>query len=290
MKSYFKSVPFFITLGVLLFVGIASYMFAKKYALAHENPGEVKILKTYNLPRVLEEISGISYLENHKIACVQDEKGIIFIYNLNNSKITREITFAKNGDYEGITLVGKTAYVVKSNGQLYEIENIADSVAKVKRYKTALTSKYDVEGLCYDKANHRLLLACKESGNKNNQYKPVFAFDLVTKKLQETPVFKIAYTADYFKNLKHFGKAKVFKPSAIGIHPVTREVYILDGVRPKLLILSKAWEFKALYHLDTDDFPQPEGITFSPEGTLFISNEGEWNPANIHQLVLIPNQ
>ena len=36
--------------------------------------------------------------------------------------------------------------------------------------------------------------------------------------------------------------------------------------------------------LDEDDFAQPEGITFSPEGRLFISNEASGGTPNVHEV------
>jgi hypothetical protein len=34
-------------------------------------------------------------------------------------------------------------------------------------------------------------------------------------------------------------------------------------------------------YLDESIFPQPEGITFSPHGDLYISNEGLYQPGSI---------
>jgi hypothetical protein len=48
-----------------------------------------------------------------------------------------------------------------------------------------------------------------------------------------------------------------------------------------LLILDKAGSIKELYQLDQNEFSQPEGISFSPTGDLFISNEGKKEPGNI---------
>ena len=36
-----------------------------------------------------------------------------------------------------------------------------------------------------------------------------------------------------------------------------------------------------LHKLYEESFPQPEGITFAPDGTLYISNEGKGGTANI---------
>ena len=71
-----------------------------------------------NLPADLAEISGLSYLDENHLAAVQDEKGKIFIIDIRDGTITREIKFGKKGDYAGIEIVQGSVYVVKSNGDI----------------------------------------------------------------------------------------------------------------------------------------------------------------------------
>ena len=117
-----------------------------------------RIEQKWDLPEELKEVSGIAYLDQNRFACVQDEDGIVFIYNINDQKIEGKIPFAGAGDYEGITVNGNTAYVVRADGLLYEVD-LKMSNKNVATYKTALTQNHNVEGLCFDKENNRLLLA-----------------------------------------------------------------------------------------------------------------------------------
>ena len=58
--------------------------------------------------------------------------------------------------------------------------------------KPVCTREYDTEGLAYDAANHRLLIACKEFPGKDLKgYKAIYAFDLKQKRLLPEPTFKI---------------------------------------------------------------------------------------------------
>ena len=70
-------------------------------------------------------------------------------------------------------------------------------------------------------------------------------------------------------------------PSEIAIHPVTNEIYITDGRNPKLLILDASGAIKKLYQLNKNEFSQPEGLTFKPDGEMLIANEGVKQPGNI---------
>ncbi|SHI50107.1 SdiA-regulated [Mesonia phycicola] len=287
MKDYFKSPPFFITIGILVLVSVIVYFSKDKYYVEYTDASQIKIVNKWELPRILEEVSGISYLDNERIACVQDEVGDVFIFNLVSKTIEKKINFSKNDDFEGLATVENKAYLLRSDGEIFKIDDITVENPKIEKLNSSLSYEYNFEGLCYDKKHNRLLLAAKESGpDKDKNFKPVFEFSLTTNKLNKTPVFKLNYDNPIFEGLESAGSARVFRTSEIKIHPTTGDIYMLDGVIGKLLILNSNWEAKDLYVFNPSDFPQPEGITFSPKGKMFISNEGEWNPANILEVEL----
>ena len=107
-------------------------------------------------------------------------------------------------------------------------------------------------------------------------YKGIYAFDLKNKRFVEEPVFKIDLNHELFKS----AAKKPVMPSAIAIHPSTRDIYITDGPQSKLLVMDNSGNIKKLLDLGKD-FSQPEGITFSPGSEIFISNEGTKQPGNI---------
>src|SRR5690554_5486791 len=93
-----------IIFGVLALVGILWF--------AYENPAlnprlketSYTIIRKWDMPPELEEISAIHYLSESQMASVQDEKGIIFIYNLNTDLVEKTIDFVTEGDYEGLAI------------------------------------------------------------------------------------------------------------------------------------------------------------------------------------------
>lgn len=249
------------------------------------NPA-VKIIRKWEMPKDLKEISGIAPINNKQIACVQDELGKIFIFSIAENKVEKEIEFSSKGDYEGIAVVDDKAYIIRADGLLLEVANYSSGKPTVKEYRTPLTVKQDVEGLCYDAKNNRLLLSIKGKELNTDEYKGIYAFSLSSKKMEANPVLKIDLTNNFWNKAKK--KKDVIQPSDIDVHPATGDIYIVDGADPKLFVMSNHGTPKQLYQLNSSDFPQPEGITFLQNGDLLISNEGRKGEGNILQLSIQP--
>ncbi|MCB2221287.1 MAG: hypothetical protein KQI35_12890 [Bacteroidetes bacterium] len=253
------------------------------------------------LPNDLIEISGLCWMSPGKLACVQDEDGIIFIYDLNQQAIIREIEFEDDGDYEGIELIGEDAWVLKSNGNLYEVSDwLDDEKRSTQKYKTDLSKKNDCEGLGFDPSDNGLLIACKGHPRLDDEdgksKKAIYRFDLKEKDLDKKPIYTI--DLDQVKNYKKYNtmttwgveilsmldesKGDVsFQPSGIAIHPMTGNIYVTGAVGDMIIVLHPTGEILAMIALDTAKFRQPEGICFDPQGNLYISNEGKDSRANL---------
>jgi hypothetical protein len=111
--------------------------------------------------------------------------------------------------------------------------------------------------------------------------------------MQDQPVIKINLKDEAFSEFSSGKKkektADAFMPSDIAVHPTTGDIYIIEGKNPKLMIMDSKQAIKNLFELDKNEFEQPEGITFSPSGELFISNEGAKKQGNIIKLELTKN-
>jgi len=248
----------------------------------------ITIVKKWDMPKDLTEISGLSYIDGQKFACVQDELGKIFIYNAASSSVEKEISFGAAGDYEGLAVVGETFWVLRADGKLFEVSNVNAAKPSVNEYGTHLILKQDPEGLCYDKKNNRLLIVIKGAEPGSEDYKGIYPFDLNSKKMDQQPVFKIDLQNKVFANGSDKKKKNTINPSDISIHPVSGDMYIIDGRNPQLLITDAAGNIRKLYGLNSKEFAQPEGITFNPAGDLFIANEGTKQPGNIVQVKIEP--
>lgn len=244
---------------------------------------DVQIVEKWELPSVLREVSGIAYIDEQRFACVQDEEGAVYIFNRQSNQIEEKISFAGAGDFEGIAVKGDTAFIVRADGLLFEVDMKAGK-ASVKQYSTALTVKHNVEGLCYDKNNNRLLLAIKNDEPGKPDYKGIYAFNLKERSFIKEPVYKIDLKNELIQSSSQ-KKQKTIMPSAIALHPETKKIYIIDGPNARLLIMSSEGTIMELMQLGSN-FVQPEGITFSPKGEIFISNEGTKQPGNILKIEL----
>ena len=256
----------------------------------------------YDLPANLNEISGISIYQESKIACIQDEHAIIYIFCTQEEKISSIIDFGKSGDYEDLAVLGENAYVLRSDGAIIMINNFEDNQRKVIEIETQLKARNDTEGLVYDINTNSLLIACKETPSlitKNHYegFKAIYRFDLKNDRLIEEPEYLLDLSSiDKVKNTGAVEKFFIqtarklnltssdsnFSPSGIAIHPFNNnDIYIISSVGKLLIIMDKKGLINNIIELDQGLFNQPEGICFSNNGDLFISNEGGCGVANI---------
>lgn len=266
----------------------------------------------FKLPHYLDEISGISYIGNNKFACIQDEDGIIYFFDIKKGKVTKSNRFGKGRDYEDIVIVNDIAYVLQSNGDLMKIRAFEEKVPDAKRLKTSLSDKNNTEGLTYDYERDSLLIACKGSPHlkkKDDDLKgkrAIFRYDLNSEYLLKEPAYVIdlSYLKSFMLNtinadplsekkttdnnrgneneimdiLKDEG---IFQPSGLAIHPLTKDIYVISSVNRLLVVLNQMGDLITVQRLPKKIFSQPEGICFSPEGDMFISNESKGGRANI---------
>lgn len=244
----------------------------------------------YELPKDLNEISGLTFLNDSVLIAIQDEEGILFYYNINQQKIVKKQAFADEDDYEDLVKAGKDIYTITSKGLIHQIKDFESSKPVVKSFNTPFSKKNDIEGLTYDPKNNRLLIAPKEAGlDKDKTTKEIYGFNLNTMTLQSEPVYTIhlseieaQFKGDaleesskkFLKALGNQNMSKVFRSSALTINEKTGETYILSAINGLILVLTPEGALKKLIQLSGPEYKQPEGIAFSPMGKLYISNEG----------------
>lgn len=275
-----------------------------KFAYNLDAPNE-----KFKLSKNLKEISGLTCYKDKWLAAVQDEKGAIYLIDMNTGNTEDVIEFSADGDYEGIACVKDVFYALRADGVLFQIKNWKGKQKKVrtKVIDTNLGERNDTEGLCFDPIKNRLLIACKASaviGENEHSFRAVYAYDLKKNKFNVEPVFKLSkksfkkYVKEnleenlsyipYLKEIKKAKKNMLLEPSAIAIHPVTNQIYLLSAAANSLIVLDRNFNIKHLKRLNSERFEQPEGLTFNSRGDLFIASEGLKKKARIYKFDYLP--
>ncbi|KAF0236374.1 MAG: hypothetical protein FD181_2811 [Prolixibacteraceae bacterium] len=233
--------------------------------------------KTFEMPEILREISGIAMGSENMIYCIQDETGILFTFDTKQGKITDMLRFTDIGDFEDVAINGDLAYVLRSDGTVFSF-NYKNFDGKATQ-TIAATNGTDVEGLFFDRQKNLLFLACKTSPvNGNNDYRVIY--EMAPDNIHKTQIsFSISNNeinkmiAKKYPELASVSNVYQFNPSAIAVHPLTSEKYVLSALN-RLLAIYKNKKLVNVFPLPSEIFYKPEGLAFSPDGGLYISSEG----------------
>lgn len=242
--------------------------------------------RTWKLPSSLVEVSGNTWVDKTHLLLIEDSRPDLYLINIDkkNAVLEKTIPFGENEngelDIEDVTIVNDVVYALSSHGILFKISNW-NSNPDVKEIPTFLSEENNTEGLGYDPVTKSLLIACKfASGIKgeDKSTKAVYKFDMATETLEEEP-FLIIHKKDFEKLA---GRKLVFYPSAIAVHPVTHNIYLLSTRDNKCMaVFNRAGVLISFQFIDENLMPQPEGICFTPEGVLYISSEGKNGPGKL---------
>lgn len=245
-----------------------SYPSPENYDLEH--PQEFELGKTLN------EISGLSFNnDDNNLLAISDSREKIIQISLDKQKLKDKVAKIGNkNDYEDLTKVDKTIFVLISNGTIVAVPaNFTDS-SRIDTYPFWSTAKNDFETLYYDSTAGGLIMLCKTCADeKGQEVRTAYRFNLSTLSFDSAAFYTIS-SADVAKAL---GDDKPdFKPSAAAIHPIDNQLYILSSAGQFMVIADLRGKVKAAYKLDPKLYPQAEGLAFAPDGTMYISNEGKF--------------
>ena len=263
------SSSFLIFVGAFLFHSCDSLTSKSKFANSERydfaNP------KVLWLPQAFDEISGIAYYpKDTSIFAIIDEEGLLLKISLTNPKGYQKWTFDKKRDYEDLVLVDSMFYVLASDGDIITIKFKGDSLqTEHKKFKEFSDASNEFEVLYDNKDSQYLVIVCKDCDNEEKS---------------EVKSFSYAYNAtaspfgDFIKfNTKPINDKKGvenhLRASAAAINPVTKELYMISSIQKMITIFAKDGSFIKYIDLDPGIYKQPEGLAFTPEGDLIISNE-----------------
>jgi uncharacterized protein YjiK len=248
--------------------------------------------RSFALPHKLREISAIVAVDATTIACLQDEKGELFWFDLANGTVRERARFGPDGDYEGLALVGADFWVLRSDGRLLQLRR-SDGELEIARKVTVEAPQKEFEGLAWDAARGVLVVApkavSKELGDKDQR--PLYAVDPATGTTRAEPYAVLDRDAvlaaaarlhvEVPTKSTRGGERPAFRLrfSEVAVQPQTGALWLLSGVDRAVIVAERSGEVRGLHFFAASELPQPEGATFLPDGDLAIASEGDGGAA-----------
>jgi uncharacterized protein YjiK len=224
----------------------------------------------YKLPLELDEISGVAYYaKDSSIFAINDEKGWLYKIKPGNQLGISRWKFSSGADFEDLVLLDSSFYVLQSNGNIIKISVQNNGSLVTNEYPFTFGKENEFEILYYDDSLKKMVLICKDCESDKKKSLTTFTFNPSNGKFSDSSfiinVEKIAASQNEEK-LK-------FKPSAAAINPKDGLLYIISSVNKLLVVADRKGSVKKVYSINPGLFKQPEGISFTPSGTIIISNE-----------------
>lgn len=223
------------------------------------------------LPKHLNEISGICWVNDHTLACVQDEDGSIFLYDLDKNEIVNEIPFAGKGDYEGIAIKDQTAYVVSGDGELFVVEDFMRT-PRTKKISLNLLGGQESEAICFDPIRKSLLLAFKDH-DKTTRFPAFYTISFRNDSLVDSLLMPADFHTEALRKKEQSHYKRYWEPADIAVDPTDGSIYVVDAINLHLMVFDQQGTLKKIHEIDPKKIRHPEGVTLAPDGKIYICND-----------------
>ena len=234
--------------------------------------------KVIDLPETLREISGLAVVNNTTVFCVQDELGVVFALDILKEELTDMYRFTDVGDFEDVAVNGDTVFVLRSDGTIFNF-NYKQFNGKIQQ-QIVQANSLNIEGLCINTTSKKLLMASKEiaigkpenqrivySLHVNSAHNPTEFLTIDNSKIQD-------FITSHYSIIS--GNSVQCNPSAIAVHPITKETYILSATN-RLISIYNNESLVSVYPLPANIYYKPEGIGFLSNGDMILCSEGMKN-------------
>lgn len=227
----------------------------------------------WRLPGRLREISGLALAPDGRLFAVTDERAFVYELDYSEGKIVKQFGLGDpilHGDFEGIAILGRTFWLMTSDGTLFAAPEGEDGRnVRFQQYETGAGEYCELEGLAQDRAAQTLIMACKETRSGRDELK-ISEWSVSSRAVEHrrdvsVPERQIADMLD----------EKRINPSGIALDPRTGEWLLVAARQRALLRLSADGELsRAIILPKKGRHPQAEGIEMTRDGRMLIADEG----------------
>lgn len=235
--------------------------------------------KVLKLPGELDEISGLAYYpKDTSVFAIIDEDAILFKIPLKDPRHLQTWIFGDKEDYEDLVLKENTFYVLVSKGDVKKLrfesgKLLVDEI----QFPDGKKSKNEFESLIVDSISQKLQLICKNCLLDKKSRVTVYSVSDSTNAYDTAHVIKLNSLEEKLGADKF-----ALRVSGSAVHPLTKDIYMVSSIEKLLVVYDSTYNLKSANFLDPEIYKQPEGITFTPEGDMIISNESAGKgPANL---------
>lgn len=263
---------------------------------------------SWELPNKLMEVSGIACTGPSTLACVQDERGSLYSFDLARDGQAARKKFGPKGDYEGLARAGERLIVLRSDGAVCPLD--LDGSPRAEFTNPLENVAYsEFESVAFEPAKERWLLMPKDAvsdGERTKDDRVIFALGLDDLSLANEPILVLsrkgviesaeAHGWPLPMRMTKKGNEKVdfdFHPSDLVVDPRSGLYFILSGKDRTLIVVAPTGELRGTAVFPGSVLAQPEGLAFLPNGDLLIASEGrrgkegrDGEPADLPAVVL----
>lgn len=228
----------------------------------------------WDLPKALQEISGLAYDGAGRLFAHDDEQAIIYQLDPATHRIVKRFSFgqpALRGDFEAIAVVGAQVILTTSGGVLYAGREGRDGEAVP--YVTQATGAgrdCEVEGMAYEPAARALLFACKTPHVAALAgHLAVLRWSLERRALDPRPAILLPL-GQIARELKRAD----FHPSELLRVPASGHLLVLAGRQHAVAEITPDGTLVGVSRIRRRDHRQAEGLALGADGSLMIADEG----------------
>jgi hypothetical protein len=226
------------------------------------------------LPWALEEVSGLAVTLDGRLFAHNDERAVVYQIDPETGGVLKAFSAGYRGipgDFEGIAVARGRFALVTSAGLILELpEGEAGSAVEYHVHRTRLGHFCEIEGLAFDPMEDEFLLPCKVTRARDLRGHLV----VISVPLDTMQPYLVPRVFLPLEDLREHGLDPSFHPSAIEVLPDDGTLILAAAREGALVELTSQGRLLAARKLSLEDHPQAEGLTFLPDGTLVLADEG----------------